>query len=434
MKAWDNFLKVQEEELGKEITDKWLRTLKVVDFDACNLYLEAKDSFQALWFEEHIRIKIKSKLFNNNHHPIKVHLIAAEETTVSSKKVKSKKEISPQQPPLFLSDQLDPHATFETYVAGSGNELSLKILNEISKEQISPFNPIYLYGPSGVGKTHLLMALANRLIKAGLNVIFIRAETFTDHVVSAIQKGMMREFRKSYRNADVLLIDDVHLFARRNATQEEFFHTFNTLHTARRQIVLAGNTAPQQLEDIEQRLISRFEWGISLHLQKLTPVELKEVLQKRLNVLQFELANEIQEFLIATFKSTTQSLIRSLEALVLRSKSNSLSVEEAAHLLKDLIEEENHQALSPDKIVHFVANFYGVTDEDILGRSHSHECALPRQIAMYLCRRDLNLPFQKIGRIFTRDHSTVMTSVKAIQQKIDAQDPDISEILMKFRQ
>ncbi len=426
MQAWEEFLTAQEAEIGKETVDKWLRSLKILHFDACNLYLEAQDSFQVIWFEEHIQGKVRTQLVNNNHHAIHIHLKTAEETNPSNKKKKYKRTWQP--PPLKLeSDPLDPTATFDQFIIGQANPIIPKILSDLSEGQ-SLFNPIYIYGNAGSGKTHLLMAIAHLLKQKNLHVFFVRAETFTEHVVSAIRGGAMQEFRKIYRNADALLIDDVHLFARRGATQEELFHTFNTLHTTGKQIILTACCSPPYLQDIEARLVSRFEWGITLPLEKLSAEELHQVLKNRCQALRFPLEEETFQFLIKTFHANAKSLHRALEALILRSPKDT-QVATVEKLLADLIAEENQSALNPDKIIRAVADFYGIRVDDILGKSQSHDCALPRQIAMHLCRQELEMPFLKIGKIFSRDHSTVMSSVKQIQNKIETQDKEICSAL-----
>jgi chromosomal replication initiator protein len=208
MKAWEQFLIQQELELGVETVNKWLRLLKVVHFDACNLYLEAKDSFQVLWFEEHIRTKVLTKLFNNNKKRIQVHLSIADLSTPPKLSKKSKKgaQSAPQPLPFTLNfDAVDPNQTFDTLVLTESLTLPYKLLTQIS-ESNAAFNPIYIYGPGGCGKTHLLMSATHHLRSQGLKVIYTRAETFTDHVVTAIRAGEMRIFRQAYRNSDVLII------------------------------------------------------------------------------------------------------------------------------------------------------------------------------------------------------------------------------------
>lgn len=444
MQAWENFLKLQETVLGVDTVNKWLRPLQILKFDACNLYLLAKDSFQITWFEEHIREKANTLLFNNNHKKIKVHLSLGQfrATTKTSKT----KETEDKTPKFVLSyDTLDPHCTFSNYVLTESNELPLKLLSNItqadsSKTELGSFNPIFLYGPTGTGKTHLLMATANALRERGLKVIYVRAETFTEHVVTAIRASEMSQFRNAYRNIDALLIDDVQVFSRKGATQEEFFHTFNTLHLSGKQIILSSNTSPAELQLIEPRLISRFEWGVVLPLELPLKKELQVLLQKKSEAMNFQLHQKVMDFLLENFLST-KSLNRALEALILRSHMNPtphrITVLAAKSLLEDLLNEEMKNSITSSKIIHTVAEFYGIKSEDILGKAQSRDCALPRQIAMHLCRIQLKLPFMKIGEIFSRDHSTVMTSVKLVEKGIEEDVPEIahpvSAILKKLK-
>ncbi len=438
MRSWDEFLKKHEGLLGADIVNKWLRPLKVVHFDSGNLYLEAKDSFQVLWFEEHVRPLLKRHLLNNNFRPIKVHLTVTE----ASAHPRPKKEKYKCLPSLSLAfDPLDPTTTLDNFVVGEENKIVSQFLGELNGG-LGMFNPIYLWGSEGCGKTHLLTALAKVFRNKGLNALYARAETFTEHVVSAIRSSEMQTFRKAYRHVDILLIDDVHLLARKAATQEEFFHTFNTLHTAGKQMIFSSKCAPSFLEEIEPRLVSRFEWGINIHFKKLNSSELKQMLLKRCDTLNFLLADDVSDFLVHTFPSS-KSLNRALEALVLRShlqedarhKRNSQTIDKkiAEKMLGDLIEKEQKTALSPERIIATVSSIYGVRNEDLLGKSQSQDCSFPRQIAMYLCRQELKLPFQGIGRIFNRDHSTVMTSIKQIEKRIEASDAELLTSLNEIR-
>jgi chromosomal replication initiator protein len=444
MQAWENFLAKLEEELGSEVVDKWLKPLKIVRFDAGNLYLEAGDKFQALWFEEHVREKAQKLLVNNNQRKIKVHLsVAAEPQAVQPPKTKPKKWASLEktlgsQVFSIHFDNLDPHCTFKNFIYGSSNEVAYKLLLETCGESVQDpsvvFNPIFLYGSKGTGKTHLLMAAAHALKKKGLKVIYTRAETFTDHVVNAIRAGEMSTFRQSYRSIDVLIIDDVHVFSRKGATQEELFHTFNTLHMAGKQIILSAGCSPQELQLIEPRLVSRFEWGIVLQLEPLSEEELAKMIQKKAEAMKYPLNPKVTHFLIESFKSGSKALARALEALILRTHMNSpsqtlssttLTVSVAKHYLSDLIGEEEKAAVTPEKIIQAVAESFGVRADDFLNKSQNRESVLPRQLAMYLCRSNLHLPFMKIGDLFTRDHSTVMSSVRQVQKNIDDGDQNI---------
>lgn len=454
MKAWDNFLTLLEIELGKNTVAKWLHPLKVVKFDACNIYLEAKDSFQVLWFEEHIRSKAKTRLFNNNNKLIKVHLNVAGEAKPPENQANLKKNEPKSHSPFRMSfDNIDPSHTFENFISNANNEIPAKVVAEIVGYDIAtqalkpppedgpPFNPLYIFGEAGSGKSHLLMAATHVLRRHGKNVIYSRSETFTEHVVSAIRAGEMSTFRQAYRNVDALIIDDIHLFSRKGATQEEFFHTFNTLHLARKLIILSSNCSPAGLQHIEPRLISRFEWGIALDIPNYDKEQIKVILEFKANSLNFKLRKTIAEFLIETFHSTA-SIVRALEALILRTHLNnksphfsptSLTIPMVKHTLKDLITVEEQKALTPERIIKAVSDDYGITTEDILGKSQSRECALPRQIAMYLCRDELNLPFMKIGDIFNRDHSTVMSSVKRIKGLVETENNELGIICRKLK-
>lgn len=450
MQAWDKFLKVQETLLGKDVVDNWLRPLKVVKFDACNLFLEAADSFQMMWFEEHIRPKLKHSLFNHNHSPIKVHLSVCDlqlpkpkKTPPRSNEIKPFNTVPFQQSITF--DYPDKLSTFDNFITNDSNALACKLLRELCQiqsenEQVSviqhgTYNPIYLYGDHGSGKTHLLAATVHSLMKQGYRVIYARSQTFTEHVVSAIRAGEMHLFRQAYRNTDVLIIDDVQEFGRKSATQEEFFHTFNTLHMAGKQIILAGNRAPSELQHIEPRLISRFEWGIVLEVKPLDKEELSRLLTNKCTDLQFPLNPRTAEYMLETFPSGAKALTKALEALMLRSHiapgmhshvtSTAISVNQARLYLSDLTKVEIQEQITPEKIIKHVAEHFGITAEDILGKSQSRECSFPRQLAAFLCRDILKMPFKKIGDLFSRDHSTIMSSVRQIQKQLDENQKDI---------
>lgn len=396
MREWEQFLSELKQELGADAVGSWVP--KLLRFDAGNVYLAPQDSFQAAWFEEHIRPRLKT-FINANGRPIKVHLNT------------EKKEPSSQQapPPLsFSPTPIDPEMSLTHFLPSPENWVPYKLLTEGS-----PFNPIFFYGARGSGKTHLLMGAALELKKKGKRVFYVKADTFTEHVVQAIRLGQMQEFRKIYRDIDALIVDDVHLFARKAATQEEFFHTFNTLHTSGRLVLLSAHVSPMHLTEIEPRLISRFEWGISLEVGQ---GNLSAILAKKAALWKMALPEELLPWIEHQFPKEP---ILALQALLLRSQGKSITLSMAEHLLKDLLEKERESALTADKIVKQVAAHYGIKTEDILGKSQMRESALPRQISMYLCRKELKMAFQKIGELFDRDHSTVMSSVKQIQKALD---------------
>lgn len=449
MQAWQKFLTALESDLGADTVQKWLRPLKVIHFDAGNLYLEAVDSFQITWFEEHIRAKARKHLVNNNFNPIKIHISSSSLEDQSNELVAldETKNTPPLKPHFELVvDTLDPSARLEDFIVSETSKMVFEIIASLSgirqnstfPVELGQFNPIYMYGPSGSGKSHLLMALTTALQKNGISARYVKMETFTENVVAAIRSGNMQDFRKSYRLVDVLLVDDVHILSKKTATQEEFFHTFNTLHTIGKQIILSAHSAPMFLQDIEPRLISRFEWGITLPLGILNREELKAMIEKRLILLGFPLSTRSIDFLLDTFSSHLKSLHKAIDALVLRAhsskiktKSTALQEKDITDILHDLIAQTQRNVLNPQKIVQIVAECYGIKSEDVLGKSQSHECTLPRQIAMFMCRNKIKMPFTHIGQFFRRDHSTVISSVNLIKEKEESND---QELLTTLRQ
>lgn len=408
MKIWEDFLQTQVKDLGSEAIEKWAKSLKVIFFDAGNLYLEAGDSFQLSWFEEHLRPQIRQFFRNNNQRLVKVHVSLSGAPSPKDKKI--------WKPVLDLSqDNLNPSCRLETYFPGNTNLTSFSLLKD-SLEKFS-FNPIYLYGPSGCGKSHLLMASASYLTARKKLCFYVTASTLTQHIVAAMRTGGMQKLRELYRQHDVLLVDDVHQLANRSATQEELFHTFNTLHVAGKQIILAGSSLPSQLEGIEPRLTSRFEWGLVLPFQSLSNQEQKEFYQSRVQEKKLELSEEVERFLLENLTSL-KSLQSSLETIGLRKGKQEVTVPLVQKWVEPLLEDQKRKALTPEKIVKATGEIFEIPAGDILGRSQNQDCSLPRQVAMYLCRLLLKMPYLKIAAVFSRDHSTVMTSVKSIEKKI----------------
>jgi len=412
MKAWEDFLQTQEKNLGSEAINKWAKPLKIVFFDAGNLYLEAKDSFQLNWFEQHLRPQIRTCFRNNNHRLIKVHLSLSGATTAKNKKI--------WKPVLNLSqDPFNPNCRLTTFFPGQANLTSFSLLQESLEKTL--YNPIYLHGPSGSGKTHLLMAAFAFLTEQKKQCFYVTAGTLTNHIVAAMRTGGMQKLRELYRQHDVLLVDDVHQLAHRSATQEEFFNTFNALHLAGKQIILAGRDLPSRLEGIEPRLTSRFEWGLVLPLLCLTVPEQKTFFQKRAQEKKLILSKEIETFLLHHLTSV-KSLQSALETLSIRKGKNEITLPLVQKWLESLLEDQKRQALTPEKIVQATAEIFEIPTSDILGRAQNQTCTTPRQAAMYLCRSMLQMPYLKIATIFSRDHSTVMTSVKRVEKKIGEQD------------
>lgn len=433
MNHWDKFLNDQEPLFGKATVENWLRSLRVIKFDACNLYLEADSDFQYDWFEEHFRETVKRSFHNENHRPIEVHLTIREDAAK-----KSTKQKIPTNP--YASDALSPNYSYDQFIISPDNEITFTIFSQLSGYSHVPstlssselqFNPIYLYGQGACGKTHLLTSAAKTFLAQGKKTLFVSGKTLSKHIVDAIRKNNLHQLRNTYRHVDVLIIDGVEELSNKYASQEEFFHTFNHLHVSGKQIIIGSDTPSRLLKSMEERLISRFEWGIVLQLQELKEkVYLKELLKKRIDFYRVKLTKESEEYFLRTF-TTAEQLVRAIEYTLLKRQLNSiddrvcLSTKELKVILEPFIQNENSQKLSVEIILNKTAHAFGIKTEDILLKSQMQNNVLPRKIAMYFLRKNMQLPYMKIGSIFSKDHSTVISSIRSIEKKINEKDPSL---------
>lgn len=427
MHLWSQFLENLEKELGKDTVNKWLRPIKIVRFDACNLYLEPQDSFQMLWFKEHVSHLANKRLLNNAMRPIKIHLNEPSACLHQNPSTPSSSQ--------FLHDSIDPAFSYENFIPSINNAFAFQILSELvgfdpstglflnSTTSPDTYNPIVLFGDEGSGKTHLLSATTLALQKQKINVLYVKAETFTEHMIKAMRQGLMASFRDTYRLADMLIVDNIEHFSNKNATQEEFFHTFNSYHSAGKQIILGSNAAPKKLQKIEPRLISRFEWGITLALSPLSKTELPLLLLKKMKFFNLTLSREISEYLLSTFDHP-KYLSLALELLSYKEHLHRqvTTIQDVRQITNSLIEKLPNRKLSSDKILCAVSEIFEKNLEDLLGKGQTKDVVFPRQIAMYLLRHKLKMPYIKIGNLFSKDHSTVMSSIKQITQAIKSKE------------
>lgn len=395
MREWEAFLNEMALQLGDESIERWLKPLKVLRFDAQNLHLEAPTPLHQSWFEEQVRPYL-SHFTNGSGRPIRIHFFKPSQPRGISHTSGSS-----------LGEPLDPGQTFDTFLPHPGVALAHKLLQEPLQD-----NPIVLFGPKHAGKTHLLMALAAALQAQGKKALYVRAERFTEHVVHAIHTHNMADFRNLYRDVDALLVDNLEVLARKTATQEEFFHTFNTLHINKRPLILSCNVPPSRLTDIEPRLISRFEWGLTLPLVPPTLPQIAQILLKKASALSYPLTPTQATELATRFPHNPY---QALTTLILRAPKGPPTPLDP--ILRDLLLREEAAAITPTRLIDATARHFGLKPEDLLGKSQTRECTYPRQIAMYLLRTQLSLPLQAIGRLFSRDHSTVLTSVRAIEKR-----------------
>jgi chromosomal replication initiator protein len=310
---------------------------------------------------------------------------------------------------------MNPRYLFETFVVGSGNRLAHAACLAVAEKPARAYNPLFLYGGVGLGKTHLLHAIGNACHARGLNVLYVSSEEFTNDMINAIRTHTNQAFREKYRSADVLLVDDIQFIAGKESTQEEFFHTFNTLHGQDKQIIVSSDRPPKSLVTLDERLRSRFEWGLTADIQ---PPDL----ETRLAILRSKAersGRRVPHEILEGIARRVQSNIRELEGALNRIlafadlSGTPLTTQLVDVALVDLLPQRRN--ISPNKILEAVATFEGIAVEDLIGQNRSAKIAVPRQIAMYLLREINDISFPQIGELLGgRDHTTVMYGIKKI--------------------
>ena len=317
---------------------------------------------------------------------------------------------------------LNPNYTFETFVVGNNNRFAQAASLAVGNDPGNAYNPLFLYGGVGLGKTHLMHAIGNRILEDNINtnVLYVTSEKFTNQLINAIKDNKNEIFRNKYRNVDVLLVDDVQFIAGKERIQEEFFHTFNTLYEDRKQIILSSDKPPRDIPFLEDRLKSRFEWGL------LADISCPDY-ETRLAILRKKAQDEnilIDDFILSNIATKIDSNIRELEGvfnkIVARASliHSPISIEFAENIINEF-KAESEKVISCDFIKETVAKYFSIDPNDLSGNKRSAEIAFPRQIAMYLCREVANMSFPKIGADFgNRDHSTVMHAYKKIQKEV----------------
>jgi chromosomal replication initiator protein len=340
-------------------------------------------------------------------------------------------------PPASTGVILNPRFTFDTFVVGSSNQFAHAAARAVGETPSRSYNPLFLYGGVGLGKTHLMHAIAQEVLRRnpGARVLYLSAERFLNELINALRFEKMHEFKRRYRELDVLLMDDVQFIAGKDSTQEEFFHTFNALHDAQKQIVVTSDALPKEIPTLEERLRSRFEWGLIADIQP-PDLEMKvAILRKKAAAEKVEIPNDLALYIAGTVKSNIRELEGRLNRVLAFSSltGRPLSVELARETLKDIAATEETRA-TPSDILKTVAAHYGLRVSDLKQKSNAKAISFPRQVAMYLCRRLTPLSYPEIGRLFSdKHHSTVMHSVEKIEQMTE-DDADFRKLIEGFVQ
>jgi chromosomal replication initiator protein len=321
-----------------------------------------------------------------------------------------------------LGMPLNPRYTFESFVVGNSNQFAHAASLSVAETPAQRFNPLFIYGGVGLGKTHLMQGIGNELLASGKleRVCYLSAEQFMNQMIEALQFGKTLEFRNKYRRMDLLLIDDVQFLQGKDATQEEFFHTFNALYDAHKQVVVTSDRPPKEIPTLEERLVSRFEWGLVVDIQ---PPDLETriaILQHKAARNNLQLPQEVLLFIAKNVKSNVRELEGSLIRLIAHSSLNGsdITIELAEEVLKHILSHETIR-ITVERIQQEVAQEYGVTVDGLKSKKRTKTLTVPRQVAMYLCRRHTELPLVEIGQAFGgRDHTTVIHACDKVENEI----------------
>ena len=420
-----------KEELAKkfsaDIFESWFAGLSYLDGDDDNLILGTDTEFAAIWIRDNYLDIISNQVSLAAARKINVHInvVETDAKALVQETSKSDRPRVPSQPIEYrLPKSIIPHNTFETFVVGESNRFAHAAALAVAQNPGISYNPLFIYGSTGLGKTHLMHAIAQFVLKNrhDARIVYLSSETFVNEYVDALRENKITNFRKRYRNTDVLLIDDVQFFAGKERCQEEFFHTFNELFNSSKQIVLSCDKPINEVSDIEQRLVSRFGWGVSVDIQAPDYETRLAILQSKLADIpeSVEIQPEVLDLLARKFTKNIRRMEGALTNLIgyasLVNSGNAVTLEKANELLADAFcEEDENATVDIDKIQKKTAESFNIDPSEIVGKRRPANIAMARQIAMYLSRKLTTHSLQEIGRQFGgRDHGTVMHAIKVI--------------------
>ena len=418
-RAWESVLGQLQADMPKASFDTWLAQARPLSYENGALTVGVPNAYARDWLESRLASTISRLLVGILSANVAVNFVVAQDDVAGLEAEEA--DANPNYAPgPRVHQSLNPRYSFESFVVGSGNRLAHAACQAVAEKPARAYNPLFLYGGVGLGKTHLLHAIGNACFARGLNVLYVSSEEFTNEIINAIRTHTTQAFRDKYRSADVLLVDDIQFIAGKESTQEEFFHTFNTLHGQDKQIIVSSDRPPKSLVTLEERMRSRFEWGLAADIQ---PPDL----ETRLAILRAKAertARHVPNEILESVARRVQSNIRELEGALNRIlafaelSGQSLTPELVEAALADLLPQR--QTVVPERIVELVAREWKTTAEALLGRDRSHKIAEPRQVAMYLMRKETDASLPQIGEVLGgRDHTTVMYAIDKIANQIE---------------
>jgi len=432
---WDQICRTVKPKIGESAFEAWLKPIRPkIDDNSHLLILEVPNEFSKDWVTQHYDLLLRDLVKNLKselgiEYRVNPLIVPEQKTTKAPDRRPAPKE---RQEETFF---LNPKYTFENFVVGPSNRFTNAACLSIAESPAKAYNPLFIYGRVGLGKTHLMQAICHRIRKknAQTRFYFTPSEKFTNELISAIQHRSTQAFREKFRNVDVLLIDDIHFIANKEATQEEFFHTFNALYDNHKQIILSSDRPPREIQKLEERLVSRFGWGLVADIQ---PPDLETriaILRKKVEHETIPIPDDVMLLIAETIKTNIRELEGALVRVIAYSllEEKKITLEMAKTVLKDLLKEVSRQ-ISMENIQKTVADYYKINVGDIKTKKRVQSVVFPRQVAMYLARELTALSLPEIGAGFGgKDHTTVLHAFKKIQKGALA-DPRLKNTLERL--
>jgi chromosomal replication initiator protein len=430
---WQKLSAALKPQVSADTFKRWFSAVELVNATDEVLTFRVPNNIYQFWIESNHMAALHAAIVTAFGGPREVNFLSPSEPSVESviddadKVEEGKSDSTRDTKPTGSALGLNPRNTFESFVVGPNNEIAHAASLAVAQSPAKTYNPLFVYGGVGLGKTHLMQAIGQYVLakKKNTKVMYLSSELFINEFIDAIQHSNLVKFRKRYRQADLLLIDDIQFLGGKERSQEEFFHTFNTLFDGHKQIVLSSDRPASEISKLEHRLVSRFEWGLTAELQPPDIETRMAILRKKAHTMQIKLRDEVLEFLANRIRSN----VRRLEGALMRVASfaslsgKELTNEVVEHLLKDILQEEARHSVTIEQIQRRVAEHFDVRIADMTSKRRPANIAFPRQVAMYLSRELTKASLNEIGDAFGgRDHGTVLHACKLVKRRMKEQD------------